>query len=252
MPIKASRARQSRSRNTSAPVNKSVATQLQQDSFQDTQTQSSITLRTPDPKQQLALDFRQAANIAVAGQDITAINMLENILASDSSHHQARLLLASLYIRQQRNMNAESVLTAGLERFPQHAPYAHLQAQLLVSRERFTEAITLLNTALPGATSDAGYHALLAGLLQRTGKPANAARHYTTALRLAPGHGEWWMGLGISQEQAGNHIAAQTAYQQALQHPLKSTLLKYINHRMQQLPAQLNGSRNPDNSHGKV
>ena len=83
-------------------------------------------------------------------------------------------------------------------------PLAKLYAQLLVAQQRDREAIDLLQRALPGAAQDAEYHALLAGVYQadraRQPQPSSTIKQ---RWRLSPDHGEWWMGLGISQEQAG-------------------------------------------------
>lgn len=183
-------------------------------------------------------EYRLAAGEAAAGNDRDAIRRLQDLLASNTEHHGAKLLLASLYIRQQQPANAEALLEDALARHPLHAPYARLLAQLLVADKRHDEAIARLESALPGALRDADYQALLAGLYQRSGKPAAAVQHYTRALELSPRQGEWWMGLGISQEQDGNRDAAQTAYRKALQFRLDATLRDYIDQRLRQLMQQ--------------
>ena len=71
--------------------------------------------------------------------------------------------------------------------------------------------------------------------VKRSGKPAAAAGSFRAALRLAPAHGEWWMGLGISSEQAGDASTAATAYRQALQYPLTTALQQYVQQRLEQL-----------------
>jgi MSHA biogenesis protein MshN len=194
-----------------------------------------VTPRPLSAEQQLAHDFHAAASAVSAGNHIEAERLLEDLLARDNGQHQARLLLAGLYMQQQRNSRAESVLASGLLHYPQHAPYARLYAQLLATQARDSEAINILRGALPAAGEDAEYHALLAGLYQRSGKPEAAADSYRGALRLAPAHGEWWMGLGISSEQAGDVDTATTAYRQALHYPLTATLQQYVQQRLAQL-----------------
>jgi len=186
-------------------------------------------------EQQMARDFRTAAMAVSDGNQVEAEHLLEDLLNRDNGQHGARLLLAGLYVQQQRNSRAESVLASGLLHYPQHAPYAKLYAQLLAAQARDSEAINALQTALPAAGDDADYHALLAGLYQRSGKPAAAAGSYRTALQLAPAHGEWWMGLGISSEQAGDANTAATAYRQALHYPLTTALQQYVQQRLEQL-----------------
>ncbi|MGB5258890.1 MAG: tetratricopeptide repeat protein, partial [Gammaproteobacteria bacterium] len=180
-------------------------------------------------------EYRLAASAVAAGNVQEAMGLLENILAQKDDHHQARLLLARLYLRQGQPGQAEALLQDGLATFPLQVPYARLLANMLVTFERYDEAIAHLLTVLPGAAQDPDYHALLAGLYQRNDEPAIAVSHYTTALALAPDHGEWWMGLGISQEQAGNRDAAYTAYRKASQYRLDTTLQNYIAERLRLL-----------------
>jgi Flp pilus assembly protein TadD len=183
-------------------------------------------------------EYRLAAGEAAAGNDRDAIRRLQDLLASNTEHHGATLLLASLHIRQQQLADAEVLLEDALARHPLHAPYARLLAHLLVMHRRHDDAIARLESALPGALRDADYQALLAGLYQRSGKPAAAVQYYTRALELGPQQGEWWMGLGISQEQGGNRDAARTAYRKALQFQLDATLRDYIGKRLRQLTQQ--------------
>ena len=180
-------------------------------------------------------EYGLAARAAASGNDQEAIRQLEQLLAADSGHEKATLLLASLYIQQQQIAQAESLLSDALARRPRHVPYARLLANLLAADNRHEEAITHLVTALPGATQDASYHALLAGLYQHTGDPAMAAGYFTRALSLSPDHGEWWMGLGISQEQSGDRAAAYKAYNRALEFRLAASLRDYISERLRLL-----------------
>ncbi len=179
--------------------------------------------------------YTEAVKALRAGDIGTSLQQLGQALVIDHGHHQARMLLAGLYINQQRKQQAESLLVEGLALHPLHAPFAKLHAQLLVEQAREQEAIQSLQSALPGAGQDAEYHALLAGLYQRNGEPGTAADHYRTALQYAPDRGEWWLGLGLSQEQAGNRAEARAAYGQALKLPLNAALQNYAGMRLKQL-----------------
>ena len=194
--------------------------------------QIEIIERPPTPEQQQQHAYNDAVVALRKGNYAEAMRQLQQVLALNSGHKQARLMLANIYLQQQQQTEAESLLATGLAQDPRHAPFAMLYAQLLLAQTREQEAIQSLQTALPGAGQDAEYHAFLAALYQRTGDPAAAVRLYEIALRHLPVKGEWWMGLGISQEQSGNLPAAYAAYQRALQYPLKAVLQQYIQTRL--------------------
>jgi Flp pilus assembly protein TadD len=185
--------------------------------------------------QQAQRRYTEAVKVLRAGDTGTSVQQLEQVLALKPGHHPARLLLASLHINRQRKQQAEIVLAEGLTLDPGHAPFAKLHAQLLIEQAREQEALQSLQSALPGAGQDAEYHALMAGLYRHGGNPVKAAGHYRSALQLAPGHGEWWMGLGLSLEQAGHSAEAYAAYGQALKRPLSAALQNYVWTRMQRL-----------------
>lgn len=199
---------------------------------------SGVRAESPTPlsrEQQLARDFQAATAAIGSGNLAEAEHRLLELLSWDNGLHQARLLLAGLYVQQQRSSRAESLLASGLLHYPQHVPYARLYAQLLAAQARDSEAINALQAALPAAAGDAEFHALLAGLYQRSGKAAAAVESYRTALRLDPPHGAWWMGLGISSEQAGDAQTAATAYRQALHYPLAAAVQQFVEQRLAQL-----------------
>ena len=201
---------------------------------------SLIVAHQPTVQERVRQNYQQAVTAFRAGQYSTAEAFLDEGLALDGTSHKTRLLLANLYISQQRSLDAEDLLAKALLNNPGHPDYAQLYAQLLVAQERYTEALQHMQSALPGAARDGRYQATLAGLYQRTGQPVNAARHYQLALQSSPEKGEWWMGLGISLEQAGNTINAYAAYQRALRYPLGAALQKYISTRINSLPRQRN------------
>ncbi len=179
--------------------------------------------------------FKKVADAVTEGNLSNAQRLLEGLLSRNKDQHKARLLLAKLYIQQQLNGRAESLLATSLIDYPQYAPYAKLYAQILAKEGRDSEAIHAVTTALPTVSTDADYHALLAGLYQRSGDPIAAADSYRDALRLAPEHGEWWMGMAIANEHAGMSGLAKRAYRQALQVPTSTPVQQYAEKRLQQL-----------------
>jgi len=198
-------------------------------------TSIEVTHHPLSAKQLLLNKFRNAAKAFNQGNYDVAERLLSDVLVRDDGHHEARLLLAKLYAQQKQDNQAETTLSNALLRYPQHAPYISFYAQLLAEQGRDDVAIETLKNALPKAHDNAEIHSLIAGLYQRTGNPIAAAKNYLVALQIDPTHGEWWMGLGISSEQAGDKTTAEKAYNEALQHPLATDVKQYVDKRLQQL-----------------
>lgn len=214
----------------------------------DSSTYIEVTHRPLSAEQQLLSDFHVASETYKEGDFVETEKLLQDLLVRDDSMHHARMLLARLYTTQKLDSRAESILSNALLIYPQNAPYVSLYAQILAAQGRDGEAIDALQNALPGVGENADIHALLAGLYQRTDNSAAAAESYMVALRLEPSHGEWWMGLGISSEQAGDSDTAIYAYNEALQHPLTSLVEKYAEQRLQQLAAKETTDESQDNN----
>ncbi len=164
--------------------------------------------------QQRTNDFRKASNLYKTGDYGQAEMLLNDLLLQDDTQHQARILLAKLYMSQNQEGRAELVLARGLTRYPEEVSYVSLYAQILAAQGLDNAALEVLRRVLPVAVDNAEFHALLAGIYQRTGNSVQAASSYITALQIDSTRGEWWMGLGISSEQAGDTHTAESASRQ--------------------------------------
>ena len=102
--------------------------------------------------------------------------------------------------------------------------------------ERGGPALDTLMTTLPYAAANADYQGLLAGVLQREQRHAEAARYYQAALKLAPLNGVWWMGLGISLQADQHPAEAREAFTRARTgNGITPELLAFIERRLEQL-----------------
>jgi MSHA biogenesis protein MshN len=201
-----------------------------------------VTHRPLSAKQQRLQEYHAAAGTYREGNLTEAAQQLEDLLVRDNGQHQARLLLARVYSQQNQDNRAVLVLSNGLIHYPNHVPYITLYAKLLAAQGRDNEALITLRNAPSEALDSAEYHALLAGVYQRTGDSTAASDSYLAALRIDPAHGEWWMGLGIASEQSGEEDRAEYAYNEALQYPLASVVKSYVKLRLQQLALEKTAS----------
>ncbi len=165
--------------------------------------------------QQAQNDYVRAINLAQQGDMAGAITGFNQVLALDSHHHQARLMLAGLLVENKQLNDAEKLLQTGLAQDPSQIDFATLLARLQIEQGSLNDSIATLMHSLPYAANQADYQAFLAALLQRAGKNDQAIDHYVIALKQNPQSGLWWMGLGISEKAAGHAAEAHEAFARA-------------------------------------
>lgn len=170
----------------------------------------------PDADAQAEAHYRRAAAFAQSGRESEARALLHEAVRIAPRHVAARHLLATLLHEAGQNDAAEAVLAAGLRASPEHAWFALSLAAMQAERGDVAAAVATLRDGIERRTVDAEYRATLAALLLRLDRHADASRQYEQALGMAPGHGRWWMGLGLALEGEGKAAAARAAYSRAL------------------------------------
>lgn len=126
---------------------------------------------------------------------------------------EADLRRARELLGQGKRGEAETYFKQGLARLPAQTEAAMTLARLQVDRGDLGGAWETLQRSLPHAQQHAGYRAFCGTVLQRLNRSREAVEHYQAALRLNPGEGRWWVGLGIALEGAGQAGEAREAYQ---------------------------------------
>lgn len=190
--------------------------------------------RTEAAAQRAEGAYRRALVVLEDGRVTEAIATLQAGLALDPRHEPSRQTLVGLLIEARRPDEAMRQLQAALALDPRQPSMAMLLARLQV--ERGGPALETLMRTLPYAAGNGGYHAFLAGVLQRDGRQHEAAEHYQTALRSAPQNGVWWMGLGISLQAEQRDAEAAAAFQQAqASGSLSAELQAFVERRLRQL-----------------
>lgn len=136
-------------------------------------------------------------------------------LREDPDFHPARQAQAGVLIGQSRGDEAMVLLQEGLALAPQQPVLSLMLARLQADRQQLDAALATLQAAATQAAQNAEYLGVYAAILQRAGRHADASEKYGQALRLAPAHGVWWMGLGISLVADGQGDAAREAFLRA-------------------------------------
>lgn len=208
--------------------------------FDSSKAQGSASIdkqmRAASPAERAENEFRKATGLLNQGRVAEAIDGYRSTLEHEPGHAAARQALVALLLENRRIDEAQQLLQQGLSLDPDRSSYAMLSARIQVERGDLQGAHELLSKHAGGAANNADYHAFDAALLQRLGRHREAVTGYQAALRLAPGAGVWWMGLGISLQADNRGAEALDAFRRARSAGgLSPDLLAFVDQRLKQL-----------------
>lgn len=161
---------------------------------------------------------------------------LREALSLDQHHLKAREMLAGIYIKSGRYVEAAALLAEGVKIAPKYPLFAKLYARVLLEQNNPQQAIKVLEQGLRTANVAPDYQALLAATYQRVNDHAKAIEIYLKLLKFQPTAGVWWLGLAISLEKSGKNQEALDAYRRAQESgSLNASLLKFSSNRVSAL-----------------
>jgi MSHA biogenesis protein MshN len=193
-------------------------------------------LHISTPAERAENEFRKATVLLNQGRVAEAMDGYKSTLQQDGGHAAARQALVGLLLENRRIDEAQQLLQEGLSLNPDRSAYTMLLARIQVERGDLQGAHDLLSKHAGSAANNADYHAFDAALLQRLGRHKEAVTGYQAALRLAPGAGLWWMGMGISLQADNRGTEALDAFRRAKAvGGLSQDLLGFVDQRMKQL-----------------
>jgi MSHA biogenesis protein MshN len=172
-------------------------------------------MRADTPRDLAENEYRRAVTLLNQGRLADAEEVFRAALSVYPEHHNARQGLLGLLVHGRRLEEAERVLEEGVRLSPGQTGFNMTLARLQAERGDNALATATLQRGLEHAQGSAEYAAFLAALLQRQGRHEEAIDQFHAALRLRPGSGVWWLGLGISLQATNRGPAAQEAYRQA-------------------------------------
>jgi MSHA biogenesis protein MshN len=188
------------------------------------------------PRERAEAEFRRATAFVNQGRIAEAMEALNATLAIDPGHEAARQTAVGLQLENKRVDDAQHLLQDGLVLNPANTGFAMLLARILVERGDLNGALATLQKHGGAATANADYLAFSAAILQRLARHKEAADIYQAALRLQPGSGVWWMGLGISLQAQKQPAEAVEAFRRARSAgTLAPELLAFVEQRIKQL-----------------
>ena len=193
-------------------------------------------LRQPSAREQAESEYRKAATALHQGRYAEAQEGFEAAVNLYPTYHGARQALVGLLVEAKRYGDAERTLQEGLALAPAQIGFAMALARLQVDRGDAALAAATLRKGLEYAQGSPDYVAFLAALLQRQGRHEEAVEQFQAALRLRPGAGVWWLGLGISLQAVNRGADAQDAYRRARSaNNLSPELAAFAEQRLKQL-----------------
>lgn len=195
------------------------------------QVSQMITL-SPD-----ALDEQNATEVRALfddGRDQEAYRQLYNFIEDHDTDLESRITLTSYLLRDQRLAEAGDVISAlPIEQNPQARL---LKARWYMANGLEQNAVQLLESDLPVFEFNVEYYELLASYYQQFGEPEQAITIYSDLIRSDSQRSDWWAGLAIALDRAGQYQDALTAYKQALQLPgLGVNVQQFVEQRVKQL-----------------
>lgn len=182
-------------------------------------------------------EFKRAVALLNQGRTEESRAALRAGLALDPRHAAARQTLAAILIESRSLDEAESVLAEGLRLHPGQANFAIVLARLKLDRGDASDAHVVLRDHGGAQAGNAEYRAFHAAVLRRLGRPAEAIVEYQAALKVAPGAGVWWLGLGLAQEAVERPDEAMEAFRRARgSGTLSPNLVAFVEQRLKAAP----------------
>lgn len=153
------------------------------------------------------------------------------------AHAAARQALAGLMINAKQLGEAEKLLQEGLRIDPRQTGFAMTVARIQVDTGAIDNAIDTLQRSVAYAQDQADYLGLLAALLQRRQRHAEAIEQFQAALRLKPQNGLWLVATGVSLQALGRPSEARDYFRRAQAvGGLNADVQAYVEQRLRQTP----------------
>lgn len=198
----------------------------------------SITQVQLTPDELVARNLAKANEAFQKGDSTEGKELLEQALAVQPDHVEARLRLAAFWYGRGFGTEAVVLLRDGLDRRPQQPQLSFLLARVYQRIGQDNAALGALAGVVPGPDDALDFYSLRAELAQADGQYDVAIADYQRLTEIQPQRGQWWLSLALVQDDAGNWPAAIEAYEQArLRSDLSRDAVVYASDRIVELQA---------------
>ncbi len=222
---------------SSAASNQAYAEAIETDEvIDDSPVKLNKKHRPLNYKQQAEIEYKKGYLALQRGRMRQGKEHLREALVLYTPHLKSREMLAGIYIKSGRYVEAAELLREGIRVVPTYSLFAKLYARVLLEQNNPLLAIKVLESSSKALDVDLDYHALLAATYQRVKNHNKAIAIYLQLVKEKASVGIWWLGLAISLEKSGKNKEALEAYQRAQKTgSLKAGLVKFTNNRVSAL-----------------
>lgn len=181
-----------------------------------------------------------------AGQQLAALQTLDNFVFQYPQAHQSREALAKLLLQQGERDRALQVAELGLNVAPAHPAYKKVKARILFDQGYVGDALQVLSNLVPAVHQDPEYHDLMATVQLADRQYAAALASYQSLLQQDANVGRWWYGMATALAALERGPEAITAYERATQQADLSMLLRQRSQqRVQELTSDSSNEADP-------
>lgn len=217
--------------------------ELQSKTLQDINANSSeALLKTPSQESVediMTQRYQDALNLASQNQVSAAIDELKSMLRIVPNYQDARLALATLYLKNNDITKSVRLLADGLTLDPGNIPITLLYTRALLAEHQNADALRALNTIADSAGNNGDYMDLLASVQLSLSNYAQAISLYQNLLAQNPANTRWLINLGVALEKNKQNSDALATYKKAESTgQLTPNLQNYVSRRIHYLSGQ--------------
>lgn len=169
-----------------------------------------------NPQVQIDTLFHDALDNVKNNQLAVAIKQLGQVVNLSPGFNKARELRIALLIQSNQLTAAQKTLTQGLAISPNYIPFIQMQAHFLMDKEKYDDALSILEEFSPNFKDYQDYYVLKASLDETLGRYEDAIVLYRTLIKDDPENGKLWLGLGMAYQGVEKISEANDAFERAL------------------------------------
>ena len=188
-------------------VLKKEAISQSKETFQFEKKLSSLTT-----DEQNSHEFRKAIACKTEGKQLEAEMHFVDILKLQPAHQSARIELAQIYLKTNRDFEAGNLLEEGLMQAENNPEFLRLMSIVHERKNEPQKALTLLLKVPESYKQNKDYIALLGHVYQQTGRYGLARQQYFRLMQREPKNPIWLLGVSIALEAEGSKEAALEGY----------------------------------------